>query len=288
MRYAIITNPASGKMDLEEKRSALLRPARILRAEIHGLDTKRPEELVQCARELARHCDVLVTAGGDGTLSDIINCVNTAQTTIAYLPLGTGNSMRHALNYKGSLPDIALRIKNGKIRQYDLIDCNGKRHAFTVSIGIEGAAIRLRDQYLARGGSGFSAYLRATLNAYFRKYQRASAEIMIDNRVLEVKDLLTLMVVKQPYYGFGMKVVPRARFDDQQLHILCIDSGLFGSLYGAATAFTIGNRIGKYRTAQRVGVKLDHPLPVHLDGNAAWDSNAFLFDLLPRALRIKC
>ena len=288
MHYAIITNPASGKTDIDQKRSALSGPARIFRAEIHGLDTTTPEELAQCAREVTGRCDVLVTAGGDGTLSDIINSVNTAQTTIAYLPLGTGNCMRHALNYKGSLADIAIRIKNGKIHQYDLINCNERRRAFTVSLGIEGDAIRLRDQYLARGGVGLSAYLRAALNAYFREYERVAAKIIIDARVSEVKNLLTLMVVKQPYYGFGMNVVPKARFDDRQLHILCVDSGLFKSALGAATAFTIGNRVGRYHTARRVAVQLDRPLVVQIDGDAAWESGAFSFKLLPKALRIKC
>lgn len=288
MNYAIIANPASGRMNIEQKRSALSRPALILDAEIYGLDTETPEDLAQCAREVAARCGVLVAAGGDGTLSDIINSVNTARTRIAFLPLGTGNSMRYALGYKGSLADIALRIKNGKIHQYDLISCNEKALAFTVSIGLEGAAIRLRDQYLAQGESGLTTYLRAALNAYFVQYKRVSAEIIIDGIMFKVKNLLTLMVVKQPYYGFGMNVVPRARFDDRLLHTLCIDSGFFNSALGAATAFTVGNRVGKYRTAQRVTVQLDRPLVAHIDGNSAWESDTFSFKVLPKALRIKC
>jgi diacylglycerol kinase (ATP) len=288
MHYAIITNPASGKMDIDQKRSALSRPARILQAEIHGLDTKTPAELAHCARELASRCDVLVIAGGDGTLSDIINSINTAETTIAYLPLGTGNCMRYALNYRGSLADMAFRIRNGKLRHFDLINCNERRRAFTISLGIEGAAIRLRERYLARGGSGLSAYIRAVLNAYFREYRRVAAEIRIDDRVWKVKRLLTLIVVKQPYYGFGMNVVPRARFDDQLLHTVCIDSGLLKTAFGAATAFTIGNRIGKYHSCRRVMVQLDRPLVAQIDGNAPWESDAFSFKLLARALRIKC
>ncbi len=288
MHYAIITNPASGKMDIDQKRSALSRPAQILQAEIHGLDTKTPAELAQCARELAGRCDVLVIAGGDGTLSDIINSINTAEKTIAYLPLGTGNCMRYALNYRGSLVDMAFRIRNGRIRHLDLIDCDKRRRAFTTSLGIEGAAIRLREQYLARGGSGLLAYIRAVMNAYLREYKRVAAEIRIDDRVWKVNRLLTLIIVKQPYYGFGMNVVPGARFDDQLLHTLCVDSGLLKTAFGAATAFTIGNRIGEYRTGRKVTVQLDRPLVAHMDGNGAWESDAFSFRLLAGALRIKC
>ncbi|MBW2617153.1 MAG: NAD(+)/NADH kinase [Deltaproteobacteria bacterium] len=288
MRYAIITNPVSGKMTVDEKRSALAKPAEILGAEIHGLDTVKAEELSQCARELATRCDVLVTAGGDGTLSDIINSIDTARTPIAFLPLGTGNAMQHALKYKGGLANIAIRIRDGNIHEYDLVNCDEKRRAFTVSVGIEGTVIRLRDQYLSQGAIGFNAYFRAVFNSYFKEYKRTFARITVDDITFEVNNLLSLMVVKQPYYGFGMNVVPGARFDDGQLHILCINSGLFMSAMAVATSFTLGNRIGQYRTARQVTVNSGRPLVLQIDGNDAWEADAFLFTVLPNALKIKC
>lgn len=103
MRYAIIANPASGKKNIAQKYSLLVRAAEILNAEIHGLDTTTPEDFCQYARELANRCDVLVIAGGDGTLSDIINSIDTAQKPVAFLPFGTGNAMQHALKYKGGI-----------------------------------------------------------------------------------------------------------------------------------------------------------------------------------------
>jgi len=288
MRYAIITNPVSGKMTIDQKRAVLAKAAEILNAEIYGLDAITADDFGQCARELATHYDVLVTAGGDGTFSDIINSIDTAQTPISYLPLGTGNAMRYALEYKGSLADIAMRIKDGKIQEYDLINCDEKKCAFMVSIGIEGTLIRLRNQYLAQGATGFKTYLRATFNAYFREYKRANVTITVDDATFNAKNLLSLMVVKQPYYGFGMNVVPEARFDDRKLHILCISSGLFKCAIGAVTAFTIGNRIGEYRTGQKLAVQLERPLILQIDGNNAWDADNFSFTVMPNVLKIKC
>ncbi|MBU0733004.1 MAG: hypothetical protein KJ573_05310 [Proteobacteria bacterium] len=288
MHYAIIANPTSGTTSIDQKRLALSKPAEILNARIYGLESMTPDEFVDRAREVATCCEVLVVAGGDGTLSDIINSVDISQTKIAYLPMGTGNSMRYALRYEGALTDIAATIKNGRIRRYDLINCDEKRRAITVSIGIEAAAIRLRDEYLARGNSyGFKTYLKAVLNAYFGEYRRVGATITIDDATFQVKDLLTLMIVKQPYYGFGMKVVPDARLDDRQLHILTINSGILKCALGAATAFTIGNRIGSYRSGRRVTVQLEKPLAMQMDGNLGWVSDTFTFSVLPNALRIK-
>lgn len=287
MRYAIITNPASGRMTVDRKRSELAKAAQILDAQIHGLDTGSTWELVQCAQELAARYDILVAAGGDGTFSDIINAIDPAQTPVAYLPLGTGNAMRYALKYKGDLIDIAMRIRDGRIHNYDLINCDDKKRAFTVSVGIEGTVIRLRDRYVAQGAVGLKPYLKAVLRSYLKEYKHTDARITIDGEVFEMKKLLSLMIVKHPYYGYGMNVVPGARFDDGRLHICCLDSGAFKSLIGGITAFTIGNRIGQYYTGSRLTVKLDRPLALQYNGNSGWEADAFTFTVLPKALKIK-
>ena len=288
MRYAIITNPVSGGMTAEKKYSALARAAEILKADIHGLDTASAEEFSNCARDLASRCEVLVVAGGDGTLSDIINSIDTSKNTIAFLPLGTGNAMGHALKYKGDLADIALRLRDGKIHQFDLISCNEKRRAFIASVGIEGAIIRRWQKSRARGSAGFKAYFLATLSSYFREYKRANGMIDLDGDKIKAKNLLSLMIVKQPYFGFGMKVVPRARFDDGQLHIRLVNSGLAKTSFGILTAFTLGNLVGQYLTGRELTVQLDRPLVSQCDGNEGWEAKSFSFKILPKALKIKC
>jgi diacylglycerol kinase family enzyme len=287
MHYAIITNPVSGKMSANQKRSALTKPAEILNAKIHGLDTVTPDDFGQCARELASKCDVLVAAGGDGTLSDVINAINTEQKTIAYLPLGTGNSVGYALGLKGNLSHMAVRIREGRIHEYDLIDCDEKRRSFMSSVGLEGTILGLRDQYLAKGATGFKVYLWAVLRAYFKEYKRCLAEITVDGLTFTMENLLTLMVFKQPYYGYGMRIVPHARFDDGLLHILSINSGLFGSVLGALSSFTVGNRVGQYRTGRKLAVKLERPAMLQVDGNMGWEADEFTFRVLPKALKIK-
>ena len=288
MRYAIITNPVAGKMTADQKLSALANAAEILDAKIHGLDTTSAAEFAHCARDLASRCDILVTAGGDGTLSDIINSIDTAQRPIGFLPLGTGNAMRHALKYRGDLGAIAERIRDGGIHEYDLINCDKKTRAFTVSVGIEGTIIRLRDQYRGQGGTGFKTYFRAVLNSYVKEYERTTARITIDDSTFEMDDLLSLMVVKQPYYGFGMRVVPQARFDDRKLHILCLNEGLFKTTIGGVSAFLIGNRVGQYCTGRQLALQLGRPLLMQNDGNEAWEADSFSFKVLPKALKIKC
>jgi len=287
MHYAIITNPVAGKLTPDQKRSALAKPAQILKADIHGLDTTSALEFQQCAKEIIQHCDVLVVAGGDGTISDIINAVDTNQTPLAFLPFGTGNAIQYVLKYRGSLSAIARRIQNGVIHEYDLINCDEKKRAFMVSVGIESTILKIREEYLSQGYTGLKTYFKSGIQAYRDEYRWINAKMIIDDDMVELKDVLSIMIVKQPYYGFRMKVVPKARFDDRQLHILTINSGVWNASFGTVTSFTIGNQAGKYRTGKQVDLRLDHPHMLQIDGNEAWEAAQFKFAVLPKALKIK-
>jgi diacylglycerol kinase (ATP) len=288
MHYAIIANPASGNLSLTKKRSVLARTAEILNAPVHGLEAATLEDFGRTAQDVAARCDVLVVAGGDGTLSDVINFIDTSRQPIAFLPLGTGNAMSWALGYRGRLSGIAKRIREGEIQEYDLISCDGKRKAFSASLGLEGTIIRLRDHYLAQGAKGSGAYVKAVFESYFKIFHPAHAWVTIDGEEIEIEALLSLMAVKQPYYGYGMRVVPDARFDDRRLHVLYANSGFFGFAAGVVTGFTIGNRVGRYRSGHHLDVRLETPLWLQIDGNQGWKNDVFTFEVLPKALKIKC
>ncbi|RJP80084.1 MAG: hypothetical protein C4522_08500 [Desulfobacteraceae bacterium] len=286
--YAILVNPASGKTGIDGKRIRLNAAASILKANIHGLDTGSAEDFNQCALELAPHCDVLVVAGGDGTFSSVINTLDTDIKTLAYLPLGSGNALQYALGYRGNLADIAVRIQTGPVREYDLIHCDQKKRAFMVSLGIEGTILRFRDRFLRQGHAGFHPYLKAVFLSLYKAYTPFRAQALLDGKRVVIQNLLSFMVMKQPYYGYGMKVVPKAGFDDRLLHVLCCEFRYTQMVIAGLTSFSIGNRAGQYRTCKSLSVTLNRQMSVQIDGDIAWKAETFHFKVLPGALQIKC
>jgi diacylglycerol kinase (ATP) len=288
MRYVIITNPVSGRLNLDQKRRLLDKAARILDAKVVGLDVKTREEYTACAKEVSSSVDILVVAGGDGSVSDVINAVDTSETPIAYLPLGSGNALAHGLKYPLGITRAARRIREGRIREYDLILCDGRKKAVLASVGIEGTVLRLRDHYLARGVKGLTAYSRAFFEAYFHHHRPFSLEMDIEDKPFRMSNLLSVLIVKHPCYGYGLNLVPHARLDDQTLHILCATAGLGNTLCTVLSAFTIGNRAGTFLQGRNVIMRLEKPLTLQTDGDPAWEADRFTFEVLPRALKIKC
>ena len=287
MRAAILANPVSGSGDIETKRALLQPAAAILRAEIFGLDTRSETEFVKCGSELAKDADLIAVAGGDGAFSQIMNSIDPRRTALAYFPMGSGNALRHAFNLNGlSFDAIAKRIIELPERALDLIDCDGRRRAFMASVGIEATALALREKHTVSGRSRFSAYARAGWDAYFNEYRRRPADISIDGETRCAPQLLSAMIVKQPFYGFGMNVAPRARFDDGKLHTVIIESGLLGLSLMIAESFTIGNRVGRYRAAETLTIRCGSPLRLQYDGELGWEAEAFEFRVLPGLLRV--
>jgi diacylglycerol kinase (ATP) len=288
MRYAIITNPASGRFSVARKSRLLANASRILNAEVIGLDIKTREEFAARAIEVASSVDILVVAGGDGSISDVINAIDTERTPISCLPMGSGNALAHGLGWPAKISRAAMRIKEAKIRDLDLIDCSGRKRALIASVGIEGTVLKLRDQYVARGVRGFPSYFRAFLKGYFSQHKQEGVEVEIDGVRYRMNDLLSLMIAKHPYYGYGMKLLPRARLDDGKLHVLYTTGSLTRLTCIVMLAFTVGNRFGRFFRGEELVVRAERPLALQTDGDLAWEADLFTFRVLPKALRMKC
>lgn len=287
MRYAIVSNPVCGNMDPDQKVRVLSGPSAVLGARIYGMDTASAEEFSELARDVAKQVDVLVIAGGDGSLSRAVNAIDLSGTSVAFLPIGTGNAMKRALGCSNNLNLEAMRIKQGPIQGYDLVGCKRKRKAFMASIGIEGQVLRISARSLSKAKSGLKRYIFCVLRAYFKEYKPGSAEITLNGTTIRIPQLLSLMVVKQPFYGFGMKLVPNACLSDGRLHVRWFKPGLFLNGLAAAASFTMGNPFGDYRVAWHAEVHLDRPLDVQIDGDLGWKADRFSFEILPKVLRMK-
>jgi diacylglycerol kinase (ATP) len=284
----MIINPKAGPTNTQRKVQLLHTVQDILGdCEIGGLETTSREEFMQCAAELAREVDVLIVAGGDGSFSDAINALD-SQTVFSYLPLGSGCALRYALDLPPQLSRIAKRIKEGRLRQYDLILCDGVRKGFMTSIGLEADILHRRESLRDSGIRGPQAYAIATFGSFFTDLERTDMSILIDGEELPVPNAVTAIVTKIPYYGYNMKIVPNAVFDDEHLHLLAINSGWTEIVGGMANAFLKENRMGIYRKAREIRITTQRERYAQVDGNIYRKGTTFEFQVLPQALRIWC
>ncbi len=289
MKFGIVVNPKAGPSSVARKRETLGKVAEILGPEtvIAGLDTTCMDDFLNCARELAQKVDVLVIAGGDGTVSEAFNTLP-PEIVFSYLPFGSGCALQYALGLPPQMSRIARRIAEGRLHTYDLIRCDGRRKAFMASVGLEGSVLNRREAIQQTGIRGPHAYALATIGSFFADLERTNMTITIDGETLEVPDAVTAIVTKIPYYGYKMKIVPNAVFDDGRLHLLAMNSGWVEMVQSLASSFMEGNHAGLYRTGSRIEIAAEQERYSQTDGTLYRKGRTFLFEVLPGVLKVWC
>lgn len=286
MKYGMIVNPTAGPTSAKRKAHVLRTVRKVLGdCEIRGLDTQSREEFMECAAELAREVEILIVAGGDGTFSDAINALD-SETVFSYLPFGSGCALRYALGLPPQFTRVARRIKEGRLHLLDLIQCDGSRKAFMASVGLEADILHRRESLRESGVSGPQAYAMATFGSFFADLERTDMSIHVDGEEVAVPDAVTAIVTKIPYYGYKMKVVPNAVFDDGYLHLLAVNSGWAEIVQSLASAFINENKLGTYRKARDIRIVTQTERFAQVDGNIYRRGTTFEFRVLPQALRM--
>src|SRR5215472_6607776 len=118
MRAVLIMNPASGISMLatnpgtpEEHEMAIVTALRA-----HGIEPEVCHTMVEDpGRGLARQAavegaDVVIAAGGDGTLHEVVNGLVGSKSALGIIPLGTMNNLARSLNIPVSIEDACAVI----------------------------------------------------------------------------------------------------------------------------------------------------------------------------------
>ena len=284
MKYGIVVNPAAGQSTIDEKSRVVKQASEMLTdCEVGGLDTTSRTELCDCARALAEKVDVLIVAGGDGTVSDVINSVDLDEVALSYLPLGSGKALHYSLNLPNSIPAVAEQIRDGRKRSIDLMLCDGRKRAMIAGIGIDGHIIKERLKYVRTGLEGLTGYKIAMVKCLLGGYKRPNAKVTVDNETREVPHAFSLVVTKIPFYGYGFKVVREAKLDDGNLHLLTFNSAA-QVIYGFVSTFLGENRAGHYRTGKSINITTTKKEYLETHGDLVREGTDFRFQILPRAL----
>jgi diacylglycerol kinase family enzyme len=172
MRLAVLLNSSAGSVGAAacEQRAREVREA----FENYGAHAEvvlcPPAQLTRTARQLAaQRYDVVVAAGGDGTVSAVAGGLAGTQTPLAVLPFGTLNHFAKDLAMPLELDEAAKAIVEGTTETIDVGEVNGRVFINNSSIGLYPEAVVVRDDHRKkRGWSKLPAMLLAVARVLYR------------------------------------------------------------------------------------------------------------------------
>jgi diacylglycerol kinase (ATP) len=255
--------------------------------------TSKPGDATKLARAAVDdEADVVVVAGGDGTVNEALQgLAGQRRTALAVLPGGTVNVWATELGADEHEADIARRIAQGKRHTVDLGKVNGRYFLMMASIGFDAEtnAVVVESSVLKRlkRRVGPVAYALAALVTLGR-FQPRRVSLYIDGVPIK-RRLLMLVLGNTRLYGGIAEITYRARADDGLLDV-CILAGR-GPLDLVRRGWSVIRRRHAadpaidYRRAQHIVVDPPEPWRIQADGEDIGVTQAS-FTVVPDALEV--
>jgi YegS/Rv2252/BmrU family lipid kinase len=108
--------------------------------------TKYPKHAIKIANDARNKYDLVIVAGGDGTVNEVINGIANSKTTLAIIPFGTSNVLALELGIPFSAKEAAELITVGRQTRIDLglAEMRGvsRFYAIVLAVGFDAALMK--------------------------------------------------------------------------------------------------------------------------------------------------
>lgn len=158
--------------------------------------------------------DLVVAAGGDGTLNQVGRALVGTNIPLGILPLGSGNGFARALKIPLNLGKAIQLIQHGMIKRVDTGKANG--HVFLNVCGF-GFDAHVSARFATKGTRGFRTYAQISIME-LAKYKPANYSVVMDGVQHEIQAFV-MAVCNGPQYGSNAYIAPLAEFSDGMLDV---------------------------------------------------------------------
>ena len=218
MRATLFHNPTAGGGKFTKKELVTALKLGGLKPRYVSTKSKRLK------KELADAEDLVVVAGGDGTVAKVIAQMPDRGVPVAILPLGSANNLARSFGVAGAPYELAEILHPLYWQRYSMGVVRGPwgRRRFVEAVGLGPLARMMKKPSLdaawgvesLRGG-------RIELRKILKKAKPLDIDVRVDGRPLP-GDILSIEVMNIVYTGPGLPLAPSADPGDRMLEVVVI------------------------------------------------------------------
>lgn len=223
VRVMLLHNPKAGRG--EYSKNKLTRAFRKAGHQVRYRSTKGRG----WKRSIKDSKELIVVAGGDGTVGKVAHQLIGRSKPLTILPIGTANNLARSLGFTGSVQELIDQIAAGKAVEFDIGVATGpwgRRYFFEAA----GAGVLAEYLRLPRPDKGdLSREEEMTWHVVrmlrlLRSYRPFKSRLSVDGRRRE-GSFLMLEAMNVTSAGPALKLAPRARTGDGQLDLILVRKG---------------------------------------------------------------
>ncbi len=295
-KFLAVVNPAAGGGRCRKLVGPALETLRAGGIGVDVVETTAPGQGIELTRDAyARGYRRFIAVGGDGTSYEIVNglfpeAAGGHPPTLAFLPLGTGNSFLREFSDRGvehaleallagrSQPCDVLRLRHqgGVIYYINLLSVG-----FTADV----ATLRAR-RFSGWGELGYQSSIFISLARFRRRPFPLSVD---DDQQVDRRSCLFLTFNNSKFTGGTMMIAPKAAVNDGLIEYVRWGTiGRIGLIRNLPTLYDgthINHPLAERRAAKRIEFHLDQPVDVMVDGEVL-TLHCQVLDVMPSALNV--
>ncbi len=269
-RARIIYNPTSGKEMFKRALLDVLVKMEQAGYETSAYATQRVGDATEeAARAIDAHYDLLVVAGGDGTLNEVVNGIaeKPQRPKLGLIPMGTVNDFGRALHLPTDIFEAVDVILEGKTVQVDIGKMNS-RYFINLAGGGKITEVSYEAPSKLKSIVGpFAYYIKGF--EMLPQMHAVDVRIEYDSHVFEGEIMLFLLGLTNSMAGFE-KLVPDAKLDDGKFTLLIVEKANLAELGHIMTLASRGEHIKHpkvhYHKAQSINISSFSDMPLNVDG----------------------
>lgn len=257
------------------------------------LETTRPGHAAELARRAVNGgCDLVVAAGGDGTINEVVNglSANWAQARLGILPLGTGNDLARTLALPLDIGTAVEVLGQNRVHALDVVcvESDATRYFLNVSAGGFSGVVNEHLSEELKAAWGPFAYLRAAMDA-LPDLANYHMTIQFDDEAPQELVAYNLVVANARYVAGGVPIAPLALLDDGKADVVIVPAASMPRLTLLAPQIWLGRHLDNpdvlFRRARCIHVESSPGMWFNTDGELVGNEPT-TFTVLPRVLRV--
>ncbi|MCF8479902.1 MAG: diacylglycerol kinase family lipid kinase [Rhodospirillum sp.] len=279
-RVMVIANPAAGTLKGRRLNKALL----ALEREgcwVSLRETTKPGDATLIAREARRESlDVVVAAGGDGTINEVANGLAGSGVALGIIPLGTANVLAIEAGIPRDPTKAARIIARGQPRELYMGEVTAsaetplggpRRFVMMAGAGFDAHVVDTVDLDLKRRSGKFAYVWRTLQSALTYRFPPVSVEVERPNGEILHRDVATAVVCNGKYYGGPFIAAPAANISYPTFQVVLLPRPGLGNVARYALALAMGRLPHlpdvEVMEATRIRVRMDGAEPLQADGD---------------------
>lgn len=288
----LIYNPNSGQIWSAFKPSFVKEFLNKKGWEVDISETQYKDHAIKLASDSVGKYDVVIAAGGDGTINEAVQGIAGTNVKLAILPVGTTNVLARDLNIPLNFQEALAIIPSGEAVEIDLGVINDRYFILMVGIGFDAKLVNEVDSKFKKL-TGVIAFA-ATSPVSMLRHRIGKMSITFWDSLGKKKKIqrnsYQVLVSNASTYATSLKVATEAKVDDG---VLDVDIFKSNKIYNFAWNL-ISIAVKKYKhnhdvsesfKISKMNIKTFPPMPIQVDGDSFGYTPASI-EIKPKFLKI--